>query len=242
MAKKEPFTMDLSIFVGLQVMQGTQISMNHILRVSVLLGRIILFHNNLHLSQNNDHYTAELASLENTVGLLCFNLFTGKEAHSSPDVTLEKMRLYIWFFSLVVVCEILLYHPLQPKGQHNLSTPPQELGETNFTRIIGLVRHLLTAFKTTAQLSPKALMNPFLLTPLFLCTRFLIMSWREGNDSSGRDDVEFIIMLVDRIGTRWPVLSKEFRRLIMMDLGKSIEEVKSMHMGIGSYLDAGCQG
>ncbi len=214
-------------------------SMAHIFRASVLLGQIMVLHNHLHLSRNPKEYRAELAKLENGMSLFCFALSRGST--HGRETTSKELQLYSWLNTLVQICNILLHHPTTADNPPILLQPPKDAGDNSgFPYCLDAMRHILDTLRNLAKRSSDAVSNPFLVTAYFLCCRFLSISWHEHRNQSDREDIDFVLMLVDRVGEKWPPLAKKFRKGIMRDLAKNPEEARRMRVGTGSYLDVEC--
>lgn len=233
--KLEIFTTDLTVLLNPTVIQklSSKPSMNHIYRASVLLGRITVFHNHLHLSHDQKEYQDEFANLENITSLFCYALsrFSG----NCRNPTKEELDIHCWLHALVQTCNILLFHPILSKSI------PRERSEdeivSGFPQCLDAVRHILGTFKDTASRSIDTLTNPFLISAYFLCCRLLTVKWCESHDQADRDDVDFIFVLTDRMGEQWAPLAKKFRKGMLQDLLKSPDEIRKMRVGNGHYLD-----
>lgn len=231
--------MDLSKLVSTSVLQNlrSKVSMNHILRASVLLGRIVNFHCQLHMLQSDG--AQELADLENVTSL--FTFAWSREGNEREDVTQKQLGLLCWLDFIIQTCNILLHHPLVPASIAGDSSPRADPKNSRaFQTCLSSMRRIVDGSKEMNNNAPLALSNPFLVMAHFLSCRFLAMNWHESGSQSDRDDVDFILMLIDRIGSRWPKLAKKFSKGIMMDLAKTGEEARRMRIGTGSYLDVGC--
>lgn len=232
--------MDLSNLVSTSMLQGlnSQISINHIFRGSVLLGRIVNFHSQLHKSHDDFGQSTEFANLENVMSLFSFAL--SRDRNEREDLTQEQLGLHCWLNVLVQTCNTLLHHPMASTSVTGDVTRADLETSRPFQLCFDSMRRIVDVTKRTNRISPQAVGNPFLVTSYFLCCRFLIINWYEYQTQSDRDDVDFILMLVNRIGNRWPKLAKKFSKGIMADLGKTGEEARKMRIGTGSYLDVGC--
>jgi hypothetical protein len=237
----DSFTTDLAFLVGPSVMQdfSSKRSMNHIYRTSVLLGRIMTLHNQPHMSRGNKNFSTEFAKLDNAMSLVCFALSRGSQ--DSPRMTSAESSRQIWLSTLVQTCNILLYHPLTSMDAADMLNLVEDAGNTcGFERCLGAMRQILGSIKLAARKSPESLVNPFLVTPYFLCCRFLCISWHDHQRQPDHDDIESVLILLDRLGERWPPLAKKFRKGIMRDLGKNAGQVQRMRVGTGCYLDVEC--
>lgn len=204
-----------------------------------MLGQIMVLHNHLHLSRNHREYQAELAKLENGMSLFCFAL--SRASTHGRETTSKELQLYSWLEIIVQTCNILLHHPTTADNLPILSQPPENAeNKSGFSYCLDAMRHILDTLKNLAKQSGDAVSNPFFVTAYFLCGRFLSISWHEHRNQSDREDIDFVLMLVDRVGEKWPPLAKKFRKGIMRDLAKSPAEARRMRVGNGSYLDVEC--
>jgi hypothetical protein len=214
-------------------------SMNHIYRTSVLLGRIMTLHNQPHASRGDKNFSTEFAKLDNAMSLTSFALSRG--AHDNLRMTGAESSRQIWLSTLVQTCNILLYHPLTSMDAADMLTMAEDAGNTcGFERCVGAMRQILRSIKRAASKTPESIVNPFLVTPYFLCCRFLCISWRDHQRQVDHDDIESVLMLLDRLGERWAPLAKKFRKGIMRDLGRDADQMQRMRVGTGCYLDVEC--
>ena len=216
---------------------SSKASLDHIFRVSVLLGRIMTMHSHLHISRECAEYKAEFENLENIVRFFCFSLSRG-----SPEdrgIASNESNFSLWLNSMVQKCNIFLYHPMASQSSPN--DPNEGAGSSHgYPRCLEAARLILDITKEAASNSPEALANPFLITEYFLCCRFLSIAWQDDKKQSDRDDIDFILLLVNRVSERWAPLAKKFRKGIMRDLAKGAEETRRMRVGTGCYLDMEC--
>src|SRR5438309_52570 len=100
--------MDLSKLVSTSVLQSLKkkVSMNHIFRASVLLGRIVNFHSQLHGSHDGTSPGKEFAILENVMSLFSFAL--SREHDERDDLNPKQLGLLCWLNLLIQTCNILL--------------------------------------------------------------------------------------------------------------------------------------
>ena len=216
---------------------SAKVSQNHILRASVLLGRIMTLHSHLYISRDRAEYMTEFEKLENAVSLFYFALSCN--SHENREATSMEPSLTFWLNTMVQTCNVLLYHPVA--FHPSLNERNEGAGSTSgFPRCLNAARVILDVTKDTAKKSPDALVNPFLVTVYFLCCRFLSIAWYDDRNQSDRDDIDFVLLLVDVVGERWAPLAKKFRKGIMRDLGKNAEETRQMRVGTGCYLDVEC--
>jgi hypothetical protein len=229
-----------------------------ILRASVLLGRIITHHNDLHSYRNPEQHAAVFSALENA--LTRFNLVLGNGYFSVLDVPLSTFNYDVWLNILVQQCTILLYHPTvseadpatgQPSSsQTNGITSVQNSTQDQsahphksalgFTRCINAMRNLTQIIKETASRSLNALLNPFLVPAYFLCCRFLTITWHESQVQSDREDIDSILILFDRVAGFWGPLAAKYRDSILHDLARCPNQAKRLRRGTGSYLSQEC--
>lgn len=235
----DPFTTDLAMLISSTATRhiDSKVSYNHILRASVLLGRIMTFHGHLHISQDRTEYVTEFEKLDKAVNLFCVALSPRHREQQEPG-TAEPI-LTLWLVSIVQTCNILLHHPGPP--QSGIGEPHEHIQNTaEYLRCLEAARRTLDILKESARTSPDSLSNPFLVTIHFLCGRFLSIAWHEDRDQSDRDGIDFLLLLVGVVAERWASLGKKFRRGILRDLGKTDEEARQMKLGTGCYLDVEC--
>ena len=134
---------------------------------------------------------------------------------------------------------MLLHHPTvsQPSVETQKGNSEQISG---YTRCLTATRFVVEVAKEAAKTAPQSVVNPFLVTVYFLCSRFLTISWHEDRNQFDREDVDFLLTLIDRVGERWPLLAKKYRRGILRDLVKNDDDVKKMRVGTGCYIDIDC--
>ena len=216
----------------------SNVSFNHILRASVLLGRIMTFHSNLHISRDSTEYVTEFGKLDKAVSVFCFALSRKDREHEAPGAT--EPILNLWLIAMVQTCNILLHHhPGAP--QPGIDERQEDVENTSaYLRCLKAARQTLDTMKESARTSPDVLVNPFLVTIHFLCGRFLSIAWHEDRDQLDRDGVDFLLLLIGVVAERWALLAKKFRKGIMRDLAKTDEETRQMKVGTGCYLDVEC--
>ena len=217
----------------------SRLFMTHIFRASVLLDQIMILHNHLHLFWNSKEYQAELAKLENEMSLFCFALF--RNSTHERETTSKKLQLYSWLNTLIQICNILLHHStIADNSSILLQSLKNAENNSDFPYCLDAMRHILDTFRNLAKRFSDAVFNPFLMTAYFLCCRFLSISWHEHRNQSNREDIDFVLMLVDRVGEKLSPLVKKFRKGIMRDLAKNPEEARRIRVGTESYLDVEC--
>ena len=88
-----------------------------------------------------------------------------------------------------------------------------------FERYANKLQTILDNLRDTATNPSKSLLNAFLLSTYFLCSRFLILNQRSISGVLSRDSVDLMTMQVDRVGEEWAPLVKKLQREIMRDAG-----------------------
>ena len=236
----DPFTTDLATLISLSAIRDadSNVTYNHILRASVLLGRIITIHNHLHISRDCPEYVTEFKQLDNAVSLFDFVLSRQPREREEPGAT--KSILNLWLIAIVQICSVLLYHPGGP--QPDIHGRQEEVVDNTspYLRCLEAARQTLETMKESAQRCPDALVNPFLVNIHFLCGRFLSIAWHEDRNQNDRDGIDFVLLLVGIVAEQWGSLAKKFRKGIMRDLGRNDEETRRMKVGTGCYLDVEC--
>lgn len=101
------------------------------------------------------------------------------------------------------------------------------------------MRSTLRMIKEASNYSIQSLLNPLLVPTYFLCSRFLTISWLESKDQAVRDDIDLILMLLDRVADSWGPLAAKYRTSVLHDLGKTVEAGRRMRVGTGSYIGSG---
>ncbi|KAF7507755.1 hypothetical protein GJ744_010184 [Endocarpon pusillum] len=248
-ANSEPFTMNLHALMSPSTMQDTdpQDTYDLVLRASVLLGRIITHHNDLYSASNPEEHMSVFWALENT--LIRFNLALGRGSQSILGVPLATLDRGVWLALLIQQCTILLYHPTVPDSSCLSDADDRPLpltedqpytGESSisYLRCHNAMRTMVRIIKETASRSMSALLNPFLVPAYFLCCRFLVISWRDKRSQTDRDDIDTILMLIDRMADVWSSLAARYRESILHDLARGPDQLKLMRRGTGSYLSA----
>ena len=107
----ESFTTDLSTLISVTAIRNVDAksSYNHILRASVLLGRIMTLHSHLHISQQRMEYATEFENLDNAVSLFSFILSRNQREPRERCAT--ESLLNLWLMAMVQTCDMLLHHP-----------------------------------------------------------------------------------------------------------------------------------
>lgn len=226
-------------------MLGSRPTLDHVFRASVLLGRIMKLHNNLHTRQNDEQFRTEFSQLETGTALCEFTLSRFATGQQNSETDPKDLWLFYWLHALVQICTILLYHPLASSQHFNTSSqnsPSQDKGnnDPNFQHSLRAARQFLSVVKRAVSQSVDVLANPLLPTALFLCGRFISITWHEEQDNSDRDDIDVILLLMDRIGEVWEPLAKKFRKGILRDLMMDRDEARRMWVGTGCYLSVEC--
>lgn len=215
--------------------------MRLIFKISVLLGRIIDHHNNLHPPPDQDQRAADFAYLENALARFC--LAAPQPLSSTLQGFPPDLDRVIWLHFLLHICTVLLYHPTSTSSKpsdalaRNASSPEDSPG---FLRCLNAMRCTLRIIKEAANISVKSLLNPFLVPTYFLCSRFLAIGWLETKDKALRNDIDLILMLLDRVADPWGPLAAKYRSSVLHDLTKDVEAARRMRVGTGSYMSAGC--
>ena len=226
-------------------MLGSHPTIDHVFRASVLLGRIMNLHNDLHTGQNDEQFEIELLGLKNTTVLFEFTLSGSATGQENVETVAKDLWLFCWLHALVQTCTILLYHPLvssQPShtSAHNGLSQDKVKNDPNFQHCLRAARHFLSVVKHALSKSVDVLANPLLATALFLCGRFISITWHEEQENSDRDDIDFILLLMDRIGEVWQPLARKFRKGVLRDLMMDRDEASRMWVGTGCYLSVEC--
>lgn len=211
-----------------------------ILKTSVLLGRIINHHNELHPSAKHGAREPHFIDLENTLTRLY--LVAPQSDNFSVTSSCFEFDFTIWLHFLLHTCTILLYHPTS-KADGSLGQGhgrPSSEESSGFLRCVNATHSVLRMIKATANVSLQSLTNPFLMPTYFLCCRFLTIGWLETRDQALRNDIDLILLILDRVGEIHSGLARKYRTSILTDLNRSAEEARQMRVGTGSYLSHGC--
>lgn len=238
---QDPMTTDLMFVICRSVMQdfSSKPSINHIYRASVLLGRIMSLHSQPSKTHGSKDFSTEFAKLDNAMSLIGFALSRGQQ--DSRGITSIEASYQIWLSTLVQKCNILLYHPITFSSSPDLLNQMGGMQDNSgFERCMDAVRQNVCSIKQAASGNLESVINPFLVTTYFLCCRFLCISWHEHKRQAEYDEIESILMLIDRLGEKWAPLAKKFRKGIMRDLRKSPDDVRRMRVGTGCYVDIEC--
>lgn len=214
-------------------------SIGHIYYVSVLLGCILTFHTQLHLPHDSPEYRETFASLENITSLFSFAL--SKPLAGKQDTDSMGSVLHLWLKVLVQTCSVLLFCPTIPKRDLVKSGPSDErIKHPMLELCANTIRSMLDNFRSTATRSPQTLLNPFLLSSYFLCSRFLILDGRNTQGVLNRDSIDLVLMLVDRVGEEWAPLAKKIHGQIIRDATRSTEEIQQLQScGTCDYFSVG---
>lgn len=132
-------------------------SVDMLLRVYVLLGRIIGLSSNLHLTPDSEEHKAELGALENATQF--FSLAAYQDEQRRTITTPFEVTMALWFNVQLCILNILLHHP-NPLG---------------FENCMEAVRHTIACLRRASEMHPRALQNPMLAQVIFLCCRFLVI-------------------------------------------------------------------
>ncbi|KAL9033311.1 MAG: hypothetical protein Q9214_007575, partial [Letrouitia sp. 1 TL-2023] len=219
-------------------------SMNHIYGACALLGQIMSLHNNIHRASDHEFFQTQFSRLETVTALFEFNLSRVGRGTDKDQENVEESRLEFWLHALVQICTILLHHPPKPLGNHDIGqldrNPPENSNEANYQHCLAAARQFLTVAKRMVGKSDVVLANPFLITAFFLCGRFISIAWHEGQNQADREDIDFLLMLTDRVGEKWEPLAKKFRKGILRDLNMGLDEARQSKFGTGCYLSDDC--
>lgn len=213
--------------------------MRLIFKASVLLGRIIVHHNNLHPPSDQEQRATDFACLENALARFC--LVAPQPLSSTRQVFPPDLLQVIWLNFLLHTCTVLLYHPTSTNP-----TPSSIAGNNSpkdcpgFLRCLNAMRSTLRMIKEASNYSIQSLLNPLVVPTYFLCSRFLAISWLESKDQAQRDDIDLILMLLDRVADSWGPLAAKYRTSVLHDLGKTVEAARRMRVGTGSYIGSEC--
>ena len=236
MITSEHFTLDLPTLLApsKQGHSSSNTGRTLILKASILLGRIVNYHNELHHRSDDKGRLDRFAELENALARIC--LLAPQTDRPSLDVHSLEFDLTIWLQFLLHTCTILLYHPVSgPVGKTRSQEEP-----SGFVQCVSATSRALRTIKSSASISIQPLTNPFLMPTYFLCCRFLAISWLETGKQALRDDIDLILLIIDRVGDIHHGLANKYRTSILTDLARSSAEAKEMRVGTGSYLGYGC--
>ena len=217
---------------------STKPCMNHIYRASVLLGRITILHNHLHLLPDHKEYQVEFANLRNIISLFCFAV--SRYSGATWSATSEELYIHCWLSALIQTCNILLFHPVVSEPQQRDTAGFENTKTPGLPHCLIATQQILSDFRKAQAGSSNALTNPFLSSTYFLCCRFLTIRWCEDRNQADRENIDFLFMLLDRMGEKWAPLAGKYRKGMLRDLLKKPEEVRQMMVGTGHYLDAEC--
>lgn len=231
-----PFTTDLSVLIGPYILQnpGSMPNVGHIYRASVLLGRIVDLHKQPHVPRHSREHIEHISNLERILSLFDFAL--SKPNQCSHAMEPSAVLFSLWLSTLVQTCNILLWHPhassAQPTskdiGTYHNGHPPRERCSVAAKSILRDLRarqaHLLASS------------NPFLLCACFLsCHLTVIGSHYE--EKNCRDDVEFLLDMVKRMGMNGYLLGQKLHRKMNSDVRRKPEEMQDLANGCGYYID-----
>lgn len=209
-------------------------NVGHIYRASVLLGRIVDLHKQPHVPRHSKEHIEHISNLERILSLFDFAL--SKPNQCSHAMEPSAVLFSLWLSTLVQTCNILLWHPhatsAQPTSKdigtcHN-GHPPRERCSVAAKSILRDLRarqaHLLASS------------NPFLLCACFLsCHLTVIGSHYE--EKNCRDDVEFLLDMVRRMGMNGYLLGQKLHREMNSDVRRKPEEMQDLANGCGYYID-----
>ena len=215
--------------------------MRPIYKAGVLLGHIIMFHNDLHPA-DAARRKCEFAELETALTVL--ELSCTSNPASILSVPEERLNHVVWLVILLQMCTMLLYHPTASPGkQQSEDAKGQDLGDIGLMRCLNAMHNTVMVIKETAGRCIDALCNPFLIPAYFLCCRFLAIGWHERKDPAFRQNVYLMLLLIDRVGLVWcPLASKfKFKFSMVSDLNKDVEQVQAMRVGTGNYFGSECK-
>ena len=210
--------------------------MNHVLRASVLLGKIMNLHNQLHLPRESDDFITQFTTLETAASL--FSLAASLPHGDAQGIEQGMPDLRAWLIVVLQICNIFLFHPTASDSIPGTPTPnPDPESTPGFQYCINAVRHIVKTLKWAASKSNDALENPFLVLSYYMCCRFLSIGWRLHQSKSDRDDIDFILMLINHLEERSVLVARKYRKAILRDLGKSLDAIRMMRVGTGKYID-----
>ena len=237
--ESERFSTDVAFPISPQAVRflNPKLTYHHVLRASILLGRIMALQNHLHISHDCSEYMIEFANLENA--LSSFKVALSQSLQGDHEQNSREENFFCLLNALTHTCSILLFHPVE-SGTTLRHQDDSTEAMSGYSRCLTATRLAIGVMKRLASESPETLVNPFLVMDIFLCSRFLVIAWRESGDSGDRNDIDYLLTLVSRIGEQWPSLAKKFRKGIVRDLEKGADEITEMRVGDGCYLDVEC--
>ena len=219
-----PFTINLTQMFSSYFAEGDHVKSSHglLLRTSVLLGRIVGLYSNLHRPIDSQEHKAEYSTIENATKFFNFAAFRDDERRENREST--EATIMLWANTQLRICEILLCHPDPSK----------------FFQCVEAAKNSAKQFRSMAELCPQALQNPMLPQAIFLCCRCLIIDHGDNPSGRSRDDVDFFLTVLDRIGHTWPGITNKYRRAINQDLRRTADSLEQLKQGSGCYIDATC--
>ncbi|MCJ1378609.1 hypothetical protein MMC17_001708 [Xylographa soralifera] len=230
----DPFTRDLKALTAHKPLSSISATIMRLIYTStVLLGHIAEYHNTN--AQSHTTYEAKATGfreLENTLTRSWMSM----PVATIYDVPTGDLDHFVLLMFNLHKCSILLHHsaPIEVSYPAAGSDPP------GFLRCWGSVQTILRIINQTATLSVTPLLNPLLGPTYFLCGRILAIRWVETQLACHRSDLDLILMLLEKMGEKWPSLAEKWRRTIELDLAKEKRDVLAMKVGTGNYMEPTC--
>ncbi|MCJ1436468.1 hypothetical protein MMC27_005847 [Xylographa pallens] len=229
---KDPFTRDLKALTARKPLSSISATIMRLIYTStVLLGHIVDYHNtNAQLVTTPEAKAAGFRELENALTRSWLSI----PVATIYDVPASDLDRFVLLMFNLHKCSILLHHSAPAEVSHPAagSDPP------GFLRCWGSVQTLLRIINQTAPLSIAPLLNPFLGAAYFLCGRFLTIRLVETQLTCYRSDLDLILMLLEKMGEKWPSLAEKWKRTIELDLAKDMGDVLAMKVGAGNYMES----
>ena len=229
--------MDITALLGWTALPllMSDIHFGHIIKVTVILGRIIALHNQLHVSPFADSFDKEATALECALDCL-----QGLIAQNPNGYKLDN-PYRVWLFILLQTCRTLLHHPLDQEKQSSFRAASGKVsGSIGFERCEEASRALFQITRQLQNPTSESLMNPFIVASFFIGASILCISRACGDSFRGAENVRSLIEAVDVIGSRYHGISMKYRRAIMRNLTRDEKDLESMRIGSGNYLDVYC--
>jgi len=103
------------------------------------------------------------------------------------------------------------------------------------------VQGILSTIKETIDLAETGPYNPFVTPAYFICARILCIRWLETRDPQAKEDIDLILLMIDRISELWGGVAGKYKELIQWDLQRDPTTVSLIkYLEGGAYIGPEC--
>lgn len=197
---------------------ATKPSFEHVLKVSVILGRALAIQNSIRHDDDSTHkqQLEKLRTLESVLNTFCY------AASASSEGIGPTSLIQLWLKMLTQCSKILMLHPPGPSTLGlcnclNSSSPTISPARTD-TDCVRAALNAASTFSHSLKETLLALNNPFLLPMACTSVRMLTLERNQMHEFDRQRTREFIskiLMVVDHIAIKFPSAAAIARETIM---------------------------